>query len=120
MVRAFAARGYQQTKVYSWLSLEGLRALGRASAEVGLRMTGHCPDGVTYEEAIEAGMTCFEHLTGIGFGRLREGQTLISMRMGSLDAMKLLVEYLDLDSVRRLAADMAERQIWNCPTLIVW
>lgn len=119
LVREFAARGYRQTKAYSWLKLPVLQALGRASSDAGIRMVGHCPDGITYEEAVDAGMTCFEHLTGIAEGRL-QGKTLLGMRAGSMEAMRTVVENIDLDSIRRLAVMLREREIWNCPTLVVW
>jgi imidazolonepropionase-like amidohydrolase len=119
MVREFAARGYQQTKAYSWLKLDVLKALGQASREASIRMVGHCPDGVTYEEAIDAGMTCFEHLTGIATGRLG-GRSLLGLRMGSMEAMRMVVEHLDFDGIRRLAHQLAHDDIWNCPTVVVW
>lgn len=119
LVAEFAARGYQQTKAYSWLKLDVLQALGKASHNAGIRVVGHCPDGITYEEAIDAGMTCFEHLTGIAVGRIG-GRSLQGLRPGSLDAMRTVVENLELDSIRRLAHLLAERDIWNCPTLVVW
>jgi imidazolonepropionase-like amidohydrolase len=119
LVREFATRGYQETKAYSWLKPDVLRALGEASKQAGIRMVGHCPDGLTYEQAIDAGMTCFEHLTGIAEGRM-DGRSLLGMRPGSIEAMKTVIENLKMDSVRRLAAMLAKRNIWNCPTLVVW
>jgi hypothetical protein len=119
MVREFAARGYQQTKAYSWLKLDVLRALGQASRAANIRMVGHCPDGVTYEEAIGAGMTCFEHLTGIAAGRLG-GRSLLGLRMGSMEAMRMVVDHLDFDGIRQLAHLLAHDDVWNCPTLVVW
>src|SRR5260370_25172460 len=56
LVAAYAARGYQQIKVYSQLTLPVLQALGRACAQFGLSMTGHCPSPVTFEAAIAAGI----------------------------------------------------------------
>jgi imidazolonepropionase-like amidohydrolase len=119
LVRSFAKRGYEQTKAYSWLKLDVLQALGEASKEAGIRMVGHCPDGITYEEAIDAGMSCFEHLTGIAEGRLA-GKSLLGMRAGSIEAMRTVVDNLDLDAIRRLAHMLAKKEIWNCPTLVVW
>ena len=119
MVRDFAARGYRQTKAYSWLSLEVLQALGDASRKYGIRMVGHCPEGITYEQAIDAGMSCFEHLTGIVEGRLG-GKTLRGLRMGSKEALLAVIDNIELDSVRRLAVSLAEQNIWNCTTLVVW
>ncbi len=119
MVREFARRGYQQIKAYSWLKLDVLQALGHAAADVGLRTVGHCPEGITYEQAIGAGMSCFEHLTGIVEGRLK-GTSLRGLRMGSKEALLAVINNIEMDSMRRLAAMLAERDIWNCPTLVVW
>jgi hypothetical protein len=76
LVHAYAERGYQQIKAYSLLTLDAVRALSRAAADAGLRVTGHCPDGATLEEAIEAGMTCFEHCVGLANGHLKDGMEL--------------------------------------------
>lgn len=105
LVTRLAARGYQQIKAYERLSPEVLRALGHASAELGLRLTGHCPQGMSYEEAIAAGMSCFEHLTGLATAR--------SMRKGYSG------EVLDFDEVERLAELLTVKDVWNCPTLVV-
>ncbi len=117
-------RGYQQLKVHQLLTFEVHRALATAAVEVGMRVTGHCPDGMTYEQAIADGQTCFEHLTGLSTGHLKNGMELPQIRrMGSqatfelrLQAQQLFASQLDFDAVRRLASDLAERQIWNCPT----
>ena len=119
MVFEFAARGYQQIKAYSWLKLDVLQALGQAANETGLRMVGHCPEGITYEQAIGAGMTCFEHLTGIVEGRLG-GTSLKGLRMGSKEALLAVIDNVEMDAMRRLAHMLAEQDVWNCPTLVVW
>jgi hypothetical protein len=82
-------------------------------------MVGHCPEGITYEQAIAAGMTCFEHLTGIAEGHMG-GSSLSGLRMGSIEAMQTVVDHLDRDAIRRLASMLAEKEIWNCPTVVVW
>jgi imidazolonepropionase-like amidohydrolase len=123
LVAGYAAQGYDQVKAYSWLRPDVLRALGRAAAGSGLRLTGHCPEGMSYEEAIAAGMTCFEHLTGIERCRLRDGlefppQRRRGDREGALRRLRLAALHLDMDGVRRLAAEMAAGQVWSCPTLV--
>ncbi len=125
MVRQIVKRGYREIKAYQWLKLEALKALGRAAARAKIRMAGHCPEGITFEQAIAAGMGCFEHLTGIGTGHLREGRNFPSLRdylsrHGSYESLELLANHLDFDAIRRLAQTMASKQIWNCPTLVVW
>ncbi len=125
LVRNLVARGYSEIKAYQWLQLDALRALGAAAARAGVRMAGHCPDGITFEQAIEAGMSCFEHLTGIANGRLRDGLQYPSPRDAASrrahpDTLDLIANHLDFDAIRRLAATMAAKNIWNCPTLVVW
>jgi hypothetical protein len=126
LVRQYADQGYQQVKVYSWLTLEALQAVCTAAAEAGLRVTGHCPDGVSFEESIGAGMFCFEHLAGIGHGHLQAGFELPGLRLAADKPeargayTRMLTEHIDLDAIHRLASTMAARQIWSCPTNVVY
>ncbi len=122
LVRAWAERGYPQIKVYSWLSPESHAALCVAAKTHGVMITGHCPDSISYEQAIANGHTCFEHLTGIRRDHLEAGVTMPdpSDRANRLALAKLAIEHLDWDSIRRLAVLMHEQQIWNCPTGVVW
>lgn len=124
LVERCARLGYDQIKAYSWLRPEVLRALGRAAAGAGLRLTGHCPEGVSFEEAVAAGMSCFEHLLGIERGRLRGGQEYppqwrVGDRATALRRLRLSARQVDLDAVRRLAAGLAAGDVWNCPTLVL-
>jgi hypothetical protein len=48
-VESWAECGYEQIKGYSLLAPGPLRSLGKASREAGLRLTGHCPNSVTFE-----------------------------------------------------------------------
>jgi imidazolonepropionase-like amidohydrolase len=123
LVGGFAEAGYDAVKVYSFLTAECLQALGKAAADHGLPMVGHCPSGMTFEEAMDAGMTSFEHLVELGKGHLHDGADYPQMQMGGtpnhLDRMRLEIELLDRDAVRRLAGELAARDIWNCPTITV-
>jgi imidazolonepropionase-like amidohydrolase len=122
LVERYAGEGYQQIKAYSWLRLDVLAALGRAAASRGLRLTGHCPEGVSYEQAMDAGLSCFEHLAGIEVGHMADGQRPAVRRR--LDAaswsrhgLRAWVGQVDLAAIRGLAGRMAAAQVWNCPTL---
>jgi hypothetical protein len=117
-VQQCAERGYQQIKVLNGLTTEVLRAIGRASVATGLRMTGHCPNVMTFEEAMDAGMTCFEHFTGIWRGHLESSVNLPPLPNLALDVVELAAHRMDFDAIRRLANKMAVQQIWNCPTLV--
>lgn len=125
MVQRLVKRGYHEMKAYQWLTLDALQALGRAAARAGVRMAGHCPDGITFEQAITAGMGCFEHLTGIAAGHLRDEREFPSLRsqsarQGTRKVLEQIANHLDFDAIRRLAHTMAAQEIWNCPTLVVW
>lgn len=125
MAQRLVKRGYREMKAYQWLTLDALGALGRAAAHAGVRMAGHCPDGITFEQAMAAGMSCFEHLTGIAAGHLRGGRQFPSLRdtasrLGNRQAVEMVAHHLDFDAIRRLAHAMAAGEVWNCPTLVVW
>jgi hypothetical protein len=120
LVAGYAASGYRQIKVYSLLSRETLQALGRASSRYGLRMVGHCPQAVTFEEAIAAGMSCFEHLTAIANGHLLQDFDLRNFSLSRMELLSLETQYIDYAAIHRLAQQMAKEQIWNCPTIVVW
>jgi imidazolonepropionase-like amidohydrolase len=128
LVRALWERGYQQLKVYQLLAADAHRALSTAALALGMRVTGHCPDGMTFEQAIAHGQTCFEHLTNITVGHLNNGlETPQLRRMGTqatfeqrLLGAQLFLNEVNFDALRRLADQFAEQQIWNCPTSTVW
>jgi len=124
LVDRYARDGYRQVKAYSWLRLDVLEALGRAAADAGLPLVGHCPEGVTFEQAMAAGMRCFEHLLGIERGHLPAGTRLELRRRPARSPAELrrllaAVPRIDLDAIRRLAAAMASAGVWNCPTLVL-
>ncbi len=119
LIAQLAERGYQQIKVLNSLSLELLQAICSQASVYGLRVTGHCPDDATFQQAIDAGMSSFEHLTGIWKGHLPEGKELPELPHLSLEVTEAVAEGVDEDAIRRLAHDMAMRDVWNCPTLVV-
>jgi imidazolonepropionase-like amidohydrolase len=117
LVARLADRGYPQVKALSALQLEPLRALGSAAKGRGLLVTGHCPRVATYEEAIDAGMTCFEHLAAIENGHMMDDEGPM-VTMNWIQSLRRWTR-LDLEQIRVLAARMAREEIWNCPTLVV-
>ncbi len=118
LVARLADRGYAQIKAYSALQPEPLRALGAAAKARGIPITGHCPSSVRYEQAIDAGMSCFEHLAAIENGHLRDGGHQLPVAANRIERFRLLPQ-LDLESIHVLADRLAREQIWNCPTLVV-
>lgn len=124
IIAAIAAAGYDAVKVYSYLSAESLVALGRACRDHGLTMVGHCPSSMSFEEAIDAGMTSMEHFYEVGRGHLRDGVCLPSIDPNNMletyiERLAAEINHIDTEAVRRLASLMAEREIWNTPTITV-
>ena len=111
LIAQLAERGYQQVKVLNSLSLEILKAICSQASVYGLRVTGHCPDDATFQQAIDAGMSSFEHLTGIWKGHLPEGQELPELHHLSLEVIEAVAEGVDEDAIRRLAHDMAMKDV---------
>lgn len=117
VVERFAREGYTQIKVYSNLDLAVLQALGQTTKACGLRLVGHCPRTLTFEQAIDAGVTCFEHLLGIERGHAAnigdDGADLRAQRLKEAPC-------IDPVAIASLASLLAGRQVWNCPTVVVW
>jgi amidohydrolase family protein len=115
LVQRFVLGGYRQIKAFSLLQPENLRALGRAAAGAGVRITANCPNAMTFEEAIEAGASCFDQLHNIARGHLRSDASVPEFwdRFDPVPGA-----HLDFAAIRRLARFMAERRTWNVPTLV--
>ena len=115
LVQRFVRAGYHQIKAFSLLTPDNLRALGRATAAAGVRLVANCPNAMTFEEAIDAGVSCFEQLHNIARGHLRTDAPEPEFwdRFDPLPGTRL-----DFEAIRRVARVMAERQTWNVPTLI--
>ncbi len=114
LVRRYADRGYRQIMPFSLLAPENLKALGRAAAERGLRLVGNCPNSVSWEEAVEAGMSGFQQLHLIARDHMLaqfSDQTYWD-RFDPAPGTKL-----DFDKIRRLAGFLAKKQVWSLPTL---
>lgn len=121
LVHTYAERGYQQIKIYNQLRPDVVQAMGQAAREIGIRMVGHCPNTMTFEEASEAGQSCFEHLTGIWRGHFKPGYEQPSEQFNLHPAvLRMVNEQLDDDAIRRLGQYLARHQIWNCPTLVCY
>ncbi|WP_161977127.1 amidohydrolase family protein [Dictyobacter kobayashii] len=121
LVHTYAERGYQQIKIYNQLKPDVVRAMGQAARELGIRMVGHCSNFMTFEEASEAGQSCFEHFTGAWRGHFKPGYEQRSDQYNlQLDVLNMVNEKLDYDAIRRLGHYLAKHQIWNCPTLVCY
>ncbi len=60
-VRKYKAAGYVQMKIYTRIQPDVLSAIAAEAHRLGMTVTGHVPQGMTAQEAVEAGMDQINH-----------------------------------------------------------
>ena len=63
LVRRYAGAGFPQIKIYSSLKPELVPEIAREAHRLGMSVTGHIPEGMELQPAIEAGMDQVNHIT---------------------------------------------------------
>jgi len=91
-VKEVKQKGFQAIKVYDRLSPEVFDQIMKTAKEVNLPVMGHIPWEVGIEKSYNAGLFSNEHFTGYNFDE------------------DILPKQIDLT---------LEKNIWNCPTLVV-
>ncbi len=94
IVKAEKEKGYDYIKVYWNLSKPDYLAISAAASKYDMKVVGHIPNSMTYEDAVKSEMYTIEHLTG-------------------LYNPKEVMPNLD-----NLIKTTNESQTWICPTLI--
>ena len=103
---------YHQIKAFSLLTPDNLRALVRASS---VPVTANCPNAMTFEEAVDAGVQCLDQLHNVARGHLRSD----APEPGFWDRFDPLPgTRLDFGAIRKLARFLADKQAWQVPTLV--
>jgi len=118
IVRQHADAGYDQIKVYSLLTPAVFRAIAKTCREIGIDMVGHCPNELSWEEAMAEGMRCFEHLENLIWLHVKRRPTPWEEE-GPAAYLNSLCDVIDLDAVARLGDQMARNDVWCCPTRVV-
>ena len=112
-VDSLKGQGVDFIKVQSVILLDAYLAAAAEAHKQGLPLVGHVPDKVRIREVVEAGQTSIEHLMGIFEGCSTEEDTFIKGE-GNL---KLLLATQDQQRCDSLTKLLAQRQIWQVPTL---
>jgi imidazolonepropionase-like amidohydrolase len=112
-VDALKAQGVDFIKVQSVISHDAYLAAAAEAHKVGLPIVGHVPDKVRITETIAAGQKSIEHLMGSFEGCSTEEDKFIA---GQGD-LKLLLATQDKQRCDALISKLADRQIWQVPTL---
>ena len=106
-------RGVDFVKVQSGIPRAAYLAIAEESKKVGLPFEGHVPDAIRAREAIAAGQRSFEHLIGIFEASSPDEDKYLT---GKKTPGMFLATY-DPAREARIIALLAERQVWQCPTL---
>ncbi len=114
-VLAQQAAGYDFIKVYTNLSADAYRAVLSTARERGLKVAGHVPRTITWDEALTGGQATFEHLSD--YDDVLEADD--SPSKGRYTWFKRFLG-MPLDAVKIAAAAQRQSQAstWTVPTLV--
>ena len=111
--------GVDFIKVYTRLSRKAFNSIARTANEHDVPFVGHVPSRISIYDAIEAGMSSSEHLTGIL--EACSSMPLDSMLLIKDTSMLIekLLETFDEAKFDSLSTALAKSEMWLCPTLTV-
>ncbi len=115
LVNMMAERGFHQIKTFSLMTQENLKAVVKEASARGLKVTVNCPNAMSWEEAMDAGVYCLDQFHLIARDHLQEAHKGYDYwdRFDPFPGT-----YIDFDSIRPLARRLAKEQVWSVPTLV--
>jgi imidazolonepropionase-like amidohydrolase len=129
-VEILANNGADFIKTYEYLKPDIYRAIMEKSSELGLPVYGHPPKLLGLSEAMELGQRSFEHLSQIPFYSTPYTDSIITdmynhwygpdIPLTSKQFDSLLLENYDESVVESLAKEMARKESFFCPTIMVY
>lgn len=132
-VREAAQRGWTSVKAYSLLDKETYSAIADEANELGLPLYGHVPEGVTLNDAIDAGQDVIEHFGRVTKACSTKEQEMIDGARNALasdDPFQALMtamathtlttfETWDASRCGEIVRALADAQVAIAPTLMV-
>lgn len=118
VVHELRDKGVDFIKVYHTLPPDIYKVILRTARRLGLKVTGHIPNGLTPLDAIESGQTCIEHMLQITsyVGDVSWEKVTDPDYEGWQRATKYEV---DEDRFHKFLSALGQHQAYVCPTLIV-
>jgi Amidohydrolase family len=122
--------GFDFIKTYDRLSPASYRALARAADREGLRIEGHVPLAMSPADVATAGHDLIDHLTLVvescAPGALEHVHAIAAADPTASDSMEILMdpalgrllESYDANTCRKLFTLLAEKGVWQVPTLV--
>jgi imidazolonepropionase-like amidohydrolase len=101
-------------KVQSLIPHDAYLAAATEAHKQGLPFVGHVPDAVRIDEAAAVGQKSIEHLMGSSAGCSTVEDRVIK---GEVDT-QLLLNSFDKQRCDKMMALLAQRQVWQVPTLV--
>jgi imidazolonepropionase-like amidohydrolase len=101
-------------KVQSLIPHDAYLAAATEAHKQGLPFVGHVPDAVRIDEAVAVGQKSIEHLMGSAAGCSTVEDRVIK---GEVDT-KLLLDSFDQQKCDKMMKLLAQRQVWQVPTLV--
>ncbi|MBC9930270.1 amidohydrolase family protein [Chitinophaga qingshengii] len=119
-VRLFAAKGYDQIKLYSTIKPEWVKPLIAEAKKYHMRVCGHIPAYMTATQAIEAGYNEVTHMNMLFLNFFGDTIDTRTPQRFAIPAQR--AASLDLNSapVKQFIALMKQRQIASDPTLVAF
>ena len=112
-VEKLAGRGVDFIKIQSYVPRDAYFAIAEECRKRKIVFAGHVPDAIRASEAANAGQKSFEHLIGIFEG----GSTAEDAFLRGPKGPGRFLETYDAAREAALIALLAERRVWQCPTL---
>lgn len=131
--------GAQFLKVYSKLSALSYTALMDEASKLGVRVEGHVPDAVSWQQVASDGkQRSIEHLWGLPrwvatnaddlaqrtakfYEDVTWGGTLTpEQQLKTIELQNEAYDHYNPNRFRSLVRDLAANRVWQSPTLIVW
>lgn len=121
MVREFAAQGYPQVKLYSSVDPAWVAPIAAEARRLGLRLSGHVPNGMSAEQAVRAGFDEIHHVNML-FLNFLAGPDVDTRTPARVTLVAERGAGLDLDSrpVREFLALLRRREVVVDPTLALF
>ncbi len=101
-------------KVQSLIPHDAYLAAATEAHKQGLPFVGHVPDAVRIDEAVALGQKSIEHMMGSSAGCSTVEDRAIK---GDVDT-KLLLDSFDQQKCDKMMKLLAQRQVWQVPTLV--
>lgn len=117
LVEAHRAAGVDGIKIHGGFGAEVHDSIVAAARRAGLPVAGHVTSGYGLERAIRAGQQ-IEHLDGFFQAMLPAGHA--GQPLDQLVADPAILARLDTTRIPEIAREMAERGVWNGPTLALF